>query len=226
MVLRPSSDDTSEGPFTDPFADTDDYSTILDDDISYDFLSFLAIAQSVNAEFIDITMYQGLGFAGRGATADINQALLNRSVALAYKSYVIVGTSPQLVFKALAIEVLVLQQPRIRQHENIIDLVGIGWDIKVSKEKEVEQILPVLVLENASIFGTLEMFMKDKAAELQDVVVDVEHNPHLGLPDFDYGDCIRICRGIGRAIQILHAYSMVAMCHNHLFHYFLTEIQT
>ncbi len=226
MALRPSSDDTSEEPFTDPFTDPDDYSTILDDDISYDFLSFLAIAQSVNAEFIDMTMHPGLGLAGRGATADIDQALLNRSVALAYKRHVKVGTSPELAFKALATEVLVLQQPRIWQHENIIDLFGIGWDIKVNKEKEVEQILPVLVLENASIFGTLEMFMKDEAAQLQDVVADVEDDPSLVLPDFDYGDCIRICRGIGRALQILHAYSMLATCRNYLDHSRLTEIQT
>ena len=50
-----------------------------------------------------------------------------------------------------------------------------------------------MMLQNASILGTLEMVIEDKAPPLQDVVTDVGRNSSLLVPDHDYGDCICIC---------------------------------
>ena len=55
-------------------------------------------------------MHPGLGLAGQGGAV------------LVWKRHVNVGTNPRLVFRALAVAILVFQQSNIRLNENIIDL--------------------------------------------------------------------------------------------------------
>ena len=82
-------------------------------------------------------------------------------------------------------EVLILSQPPIRNHPNIVDLEGICWEIKTWTKKAV----PVLVFEKAS--WDLQQFM----------------NVREGM-DMSFEDRLKICADIGEAIMSLHAYGL------------------
>ena len=82
-------------------------------------------------------------------------------------------------------QVLILSQPPIQNHPNIVDLEGICWEVKPWTEKAV----PVLVFEKAS-WG-LQQFMDVR--EGMDMVIE---------------DRLRVCADIGSAITALHAYGL------------------
>ena len=82
-------------------------------------------------------------------------------------------------------EVLILSQPPIQNHPNIVDLEGICWEIKPMTEKAV----PVLVFEKAS--WDLQQFMN--AREGMNMVLE---------------DRLKICADVGSAIAALHAYGL------------------
>ena len=82
-------------------------------------------------------------------------------------------------------EVLILSQLPIQNHQNIVDLEGICWEIKPRTKKAV----PVLVFEKAA--WDLQQFM----------------NVHEGM-DMVFEDRLKICADIGGAIVALHAYGL------------------
>jgi len=82
-------------------------------------------------------------------------------------------------------EVMVLSQPAIKMHPNIVNLEGICWEIKHWTEKAV----PVLVFEKAA--WDLQQFM------------NVSEGRNMSLDDR-----LNLCADIGSAIRTLHAYSM------------------
>jgi len=87
-------------------------------------------------------------------------------------------------FLPLISEVLILSQPPIRSHPNIVNLEGICWEITPRTEKAV----PVLVFEKA--VWDLQQFMK------------VNEGMNMSIDDR-----LKICADIGNAIMALHAYS-------------------
>ena len=88
-------------------------------------------------------------------------------------------------FLPMMSEVLILSQPPIQNHPNIVDLEGICWEIKPRTEK----VVPVLVFEKASC--DLQQFMNVR--EGMDMVIE---------------DRLKICGDIGSAIMALHAYGL------------------
>ena len=82
-------------------------------------------------------------------------------------------------------EVLILSQPPIQNHPNIVDLEGICWEI----ESRTEKAAPVLVFEKAS--WDLQQFM----------------NVREGM-DMVFEDRLKICADIGGAIVALHEYGL------------------
>ena len=60
----------------------------------------------------------------------------------------------QLRIKSTISEILVLSHPPVRDHENIVDFLGITWDIEPDSK---QTIWPVLILERAE-FGSLDLF--------------------------------------------------------------------
>ena len=92
-------------------------------------------------------------------------------------------------FLPMMSEVLILTQPPIQNHPNIVHLKGICWEIKPWTEKAV----PVLVLEKAS--WDLQQFMNE--SEGIDMVVEGR---------------LKICADIGSAIEALHAYGLSILC--------------
>ena len=88
-------------------------------------------------------------------------------------------------FLPMMSEVLILSQPPIQSHPNIVGLEGICWEVKPETEKAV----PVLVFEKAS--WDLQQFM----------------NVREGM-DAVFEDRLKICADIGGAIEALHAYGL------------------
>ena len=82
-------------------------------------------------------------------------------------------------------EVLILSQPPIQSHPNIVCLEGITWEIKPWTEKAA----PVLIFEKAS--WDLQQFMNVR----EGIGMAVE-------------DRLKICADIGSAIAALHAYGL------------------
>ena len=83
-------------------------------------------------------------------------------------------------------EVLILSQPPIQNHPNIVDLEGISWEIKPRTEKAD----PVLIFEKAS--WDLQQFMNMR-----------------GGVDIVFDDRLKICADIGGAIVALHTYGLL-----------------
>ena len=93
-------------------------------------------------------------------------------------------------FLPMMSEVLILSQPPIQNHPNIVDLEGICWEIKPTKEKAV----PVLVFEKAP--WDLQQFM----------------NVREGM-DMAIEDRLNLCADVGGAIATLHKYGLPTSSH-------------
>ena len=93
--------------------------------------------------------------------------------------------NPDEGFLPMMSEVLILSQPPIRNHPNIVDLEGVCWEIKPGTEEAV----PVLVFEKAP--WDLQHFMKVREG--------------MGLA---FEDRLKMCADVGGAIMALHAYGL------------------
>ena len=105
---------------------------------------------------------------------------------------------PDSGFLPIMSEVLILSQPPIQNHPNIVDLEGICWEIKPRTQRAV----PVLIFEKAP--WDLQQFMNVR--EGMDMVAE---------------DRLKICADIGGAIVALHAYglSICGCCSSSLIKY-------
>lgn len=154
---------------------------------SYDFLTFLGIAQTLNLEFLPISWDTGQATIGQGGTAEINQSSVNLETAFAFKRLTSVDADSSEAkktarLKALVAEIFVLGHKSVRGHPNITRLEGICWDI----EPERETVWPVLVFEKTE-HGDLGTFMKHSAGR-----------------DMDLRNRLKLCTGIATAISHMH----------------------
>ena len=88
-------------------------------------------------------------------------------------------------FLQMMSEVLIMSQPPIQNHPNIIDVEDVCWEVKPRTKKAA----PVLVLEKAS--WDLQQFMS--VCEGMDIAFE---------------DRLQICADIGGAIVACHAYGL------------------
>jgi len=121
---------------------------------------------------------------GEGATAEVNQSIINVENYFAFKrkSRHANKTDAQLL-NALCTEILVLCHPPVRDDDNIIGLVGIAWEI-VSEPRHV---WPNLVFLKAE-FGSLDIFLRSQRGKKLPV-----------------SEKLLLCSGIINAVQKLHA---------------------
>ena len=125
-----------------------------------DCISFLAVAQYYELDFVSLTWEKGRGKVGLGATSEIWQSNASRRVDFAFKRTklaersIVDGQDEEKAFNALVSEISVLRHPLIQHHQNIVNLEGICWEISSQSEK----VWPVLILEKAPL-GDLESFM-------------------------------------------------------------------
>ena len=151
--------------------------------IQSDLIAFLSIVQKCDVHYLPMTWQPALSTLGAGGSGTISQSTFMTKKPLAFKRFHDSENSDG--FLPMMSEVLILSQPPIQNHPNIVDLEGITWEIKPWTEKAV----PVLVSEKAS--WDLQQFMNVR--EGMDMVVE---------------DRLKICADIGGAIVALHAYGL------------------
>jgi hypothetical protein len=149
-----------------------------------DLITFLSIVQNCNVDYLSITWQPALSTLGVGGSGTISQSTFLADMPLAFKRFHDEGDS-DMDYLPLISEVLILSQPPIRSHSNIVNLEGICWELKSRTERAV----PVLVFQKAS--WDLQQFM----------------NVREGL-DTSIEDRLIICADIGSAIAALHAYGL------------------
>jgi hypothetical protein len=148
--------------------------------VQSDLITFLSIVQKYNVDYLPITWQPALTALGVGGSGTINQSTFIADMPLAFKRF-----HDDSDFLPLISEVLILNQPPIQSHPNIINLEGICWEIKPRTEKAV----PVLVFEKAA--WDLKQFMGVHEGMIMSIV-----------------DRLKICADIGSAIIALHAYGL------------------
>ena len=149
-----------------------------------DLIAFLSIVQRCNVDYLPNTWQPALSTLGVGGSGAISQSTFMIEKPLAFKRFHDSENS-DVGFLSMMSEVLILSQPPIQNHPNIVDLEGICWEIKPRTEKAV----PVLVFEKAS--WDLQQFM----------------NVREGM-DMAFEDRLKICADVGGAIAALHAYGL------------------
>ena len=142
------------------------------------------IVQKCHVDFLPITWQPALDPLGVGGSGTISQSTFITDKPLAFKRFHHSEDSDG-DFLPLMSEALILSQPPIQNHPNIVDLEGICWEIKPRTGKAV----PVLIFEKAS--WDLEQFMEVR--EGMDMVFE---------------DRLKICAEVGGAIVALHAYGL------------------
>jgi hypothetical protein len=170
----------SDGMFTRYSASTNCTSNGLQNDL----IAFLSLVQKCNVDYLPITWQPAQGNLGKGGSGTISQSTFNTKMGLAFKRFHDDGNSDE-DFLPLMSEVLILSQPPIQSHPNIVNLLGICWEIKPRTENAV----PVLVYEKAT--WDLQQFMNVAEGKNMSTV-----------------DRLQICADIGRAILALHAYGL------------------
>ena len=153
-------------------------------DVQSDLIAFLSIVQKCDVGYLPITWQPALCTLGEGGSGKISQSTFITGKPLAFKRFHHPENSDG-DFLPLISEVLILSQPPIQNHPNIVDLEGICWEIKPMVEKAV----PVLVFEKAS--WDLQQFM----------------NVREGM-NMVFDDRLKICADVGSAIAALHAYGL------------------
>ncbi|KEY65536.1 hypothetical protein S7711_10073 [Stachybotrys chartarum IBT 7711] len=107
----------------------------------FNFLTFLAIAQTFQIEFLPLAWDTARGVIGTGGSSKIHQALIDINTGFAFKTYHKRKISEEQVFRSLIAE---------------ITLQGICWDVSADDEKP----WPVLVFEKSHL-GDLYEFARN-----------------------------------------------------------------
>ena len=152
--------------------------------VQSDLIALLSIVQKCDVDYLPITWQPALNTLGVGGSGTISQSTFITEKPMAFKRFHD-SENPDGVFSPMMSEVLILSQPPIRNHPNIVDLEGVCWEIKPSTEKAV----PVLVFEKAS--WDLQQFMNVRESM-----------------DMSFEDRLKICADVGGAIMALHAYGL------------------
>jgi hypothetical protein len=153
----------------------------------FDFISFLGAAQMRDIDFLPMRWREDLDSVGLGGTAEIHQSVVDLNFSYAFKKIrhdkVLGEVAERNAIRALISELLVLGQPKIKAHPNIITLEGICWDIIPGTEK----IWPVLVFQKTHI-GDLGKFMESEIGK------------QLGIHER-----LKLCSDIATAIALMHS---------------------
>jgi serine/threonine protein kinase len=153
--------------------------------IIYNFISFLAVTQHRQIDFLPIAWQPALDSIGLGGTSEIHQSIITLQAKFAFKR---IKHSERarwrdgIIFRTLLSEITVLSHPSIRAHPNIVKLLGICWDIL-----HEGSVLPVLVFEKAQ-FGNLREFSTSEPGKC----MSLENK-------------LKLCSGIATAIRDMHS---------------------
>ncbi|KAF2468702.1 TPR-like protein [Lindgomyces ingoldianus] len=147
-----------------------------------DLISLLAVAQKLQVSFLTITWQTALDNVAIGGTSSIKEGLLSRERSIAFKK--LKGDDKEdheRAYRLLINELSVLGNAAVLAHRNILDLVGISWDISSD-----EEVWPAFVFEK-SPFGDLKNFASLPVAKNMNLM-----------------ERVGICVDIGVAIADMH----------------------
>lgn len=155
-------------------------------------IQILSIATALGVNIIPLTWRPALEGLGEGATGRVSQSPMNSQISLAFKRLSCWDRSQgqsetqfrALQHKALGSEMVALNCLELHDHENIVNLEGLCWEL--SDESLSPEVWPVLVFKKAE-YGDLRRFLSLPEAE------------HLELRGR-----IEICRKIAKALEIMH----------------------
>ena len=153
--------------------------------IPYNFISFLAIAQHLDLDFIPVTWQPALEDAGSGGTSQIGQSIVKLQMRFVFKRIRLsktINLEEQRLFQTLLAEITALSHPLIDNHPNVVKLLGICWDLSYEG-----MVLPVLLFEK-SPFGTLKEFFASESGR-----------------NMSHDDKLCLCVDIATAIRDLHS---------------------
>ena len=145
---------------------------------NYGFIAFLGLAQRLRLPFLPITWQTALAPVGEGGQAEINQALVNNETSFAFKCFKRSDIDP---LKEIVQEMVVLSHPVVQEHEHILSLEGICWDVT-----DYDEVWPVLVFQKSQL-GDLYRFAKSEKFANQSI-----------------HDLLNICVDVGIAIKDMH----------------------
>lgn len=167
-------------------------------DFHPDFLSFITISQYHKVDIWPLPWDSRLGTLGRGATGDVRQALVDLESQFAFKRFVSHRAtrlndtesptsfrSNEKLFIALVSELVVLSQIKIRQHEHIVDIEGIAFDVEETNEDTLE-VWPLLIMKKAQ-HGSIMSYMASESGKA-----------------VDFFNKLKFCAQIGSAISTMH----------------------
>ena len=156
--------------------------------IRHNLLSFLANAQAMEIEILQVTWQSAQQKEiGHGGTSRVDQAPANMQTSLAFKRIddaTKLKKSEAEIFHMLSNELLVLGHPSIQEHPHIARLQGICWD--VSSDGKV---WPVLVFEKAHFEDMYRFAIRPIGKEL------------------DIHQRLKLCVDIGEAVIYMHSHS-------------------
>ena len=89
--------------------------------VQSDLIAFLSIVQNCNVHYLPITWQPALSTLGAGGSGTISQSTFMTKKPLAFKRF----HDSDGDFLPMMSEVLILSQPPIQNHPNIVDLEGI-----------------------------------------------------------------------------------------------------
>jgi hypothetical protein len=145
-----------------------------------DLITFLSIVQKCKVDFLAVMPQPALGALGEGGSGTVGQATVTNDMSFAFKQFHGSGDSDDFYLPLIS-EVLILSQPPIQNHPNIVNLEGVCWEINPRSHV----VLPVLIFEKAA--WDLQQFMN--VSEGMNLSIDRR---------------LDICADIGRAIMALH----------------------
>lgn len=151
-----------------------------------DLITFLAVVQHRQIDYVPLTWQEGLGLIGRGGTARIGQTHVNHEVDFAFKrpsQFDQLGNESNAahIYEVFVTEILILTDPAIRGHANVANLIGYCWEVT-----EDNCIYPVLVLEKA------------KGRNLRQWLESFESS-HMS-----FEDRLGMCVDIASALEVMH----------------------
>lgn len=167
----------------------------------YNLITFLAIAQKLEIDFLPIKWQPALSEVGAGGTAEIRQSLIHLQMSFAFKvvknaawiDKIDETQRPKEMktgIQVLISEIFVLGHPSVREHPNIISLLGICWDIQPSG-----CVWPVLVFERTAL-GDLWSFAESE--EGKNISIETR---------------LKLCADVATAVRDLHQSSKKTLSH-------------
>ncbi len=165
----------------------------LESETPVDFLDVLVAMSNLELPSLPIVWQKVRASIGLGASSSVRQAPIDLQTNLAFKLVKDIrkaSGSHDEIFALVRNEIVMLCHPHLRAHRNIVDLLGVCWDIPGN-----DIVWPTLVMEK-SHFGDLTHFVK--LPIWQELVV---------------ADRIGICVDIGNALAEMHVCSECFISH-------------